>query len=143
MYLAREDDYCQRKALWRPASIPMNPDWWFCKQHAKQIAQEEGTYGVYRQGGEVEEIPPAASVALMTTGRESSMTPDEAADLAAREAVTPPESTSSALPDDVLLALATNVMVLMVTRHGDVTSADVVDKVLRSLDACGYDVVKR
>lgn len=57
MYLSREDDYCQRKGLWRPASIPMNPDWWFCKQHAKQIAQEEGTYGVYQHNGEVEELP--------------------------------------------------------------------------------------
>jgi hypothetical protein len=57
MYLTREDDYCQRTALWRPASIPMNPDWWFCKQHAKQIAQEEGTYGIYRHNGEVEEVP--------------------------------------------------------------------------------------
>lgn len=54
-----------------------------------------------------------------------------------------PTGPPAALPEDTLLALAANVMVLMVTRYGDVTSADVVDKVLRSLDACGYDVVKR
>lgn len=57
MYLASTDDYCKRKPAWRPANIAMIANEWFCKPHARDIAVAEGTWGVYRSGERVEEIP--------------------------------------------------------------------------------------
>ena len=41
------DDYCDGPAAWRPVAIPMARYEWFCRDHAVQIAQREGVYGVY------------------------------------------------------------------------------------------------
>lgn len=47
MYDDDKDDYCGKPAEWRPANIPMAPFEWFCREHAVEIAQREGVYGVY------------------------------------------------------------------------------------------------
>lgn len=55
----RDERFCKRPGHWRPANIPMMPDEWFCKFHARQIAQREGMYGIYRIDNlmHVEELP--------------------------------------------------------------------------------------
>lgn len=54
--ILRTDEFCKRKGTWRPASIPMAKDEWFCKPHATLIAKRQGTYGVYQEGKDVEEF---------------------------------------------------------------------------------------
>ena len=52
------DDYCDKPAEWRPANIPMAFGEWFCREHAVQIAQQEGVFGVYNRNSRdvVEEL---------------------------------------------------------------------------------------
>lgn len=59
-YRTSVEAFCARRtAWWRPANLPMAKGEWFCKQHAKRIAREEGMFGVYYRGnpGLVEELP--------------------------------------------------------------------------------------
>lgn len=55
-YLLDSDELCRRPALWRPANLPMAKDEWYCRQHAVEIADRVGTYGIYQQDGPVFEL---------------------------------------------------------------------------------------
>lgn len=55
----RDERFCKRGGHWRPANIPMRSEDWFCKHHARKIAEREGVYGIYRIDDQsyVEELP--------------------------------------------------------------------------------------